>query len=113
MPYYDPERDNPVDGAHLTARLLALLCDLMGANTHEHARELSSEGWTGLRELIAMMKQCMHDVSHQLHDSDAWQTASALYAYLHAYPETEESLREFLQEARQRGFTAWRNIPLD
>ncbi len=112
MQYFDPERDNPIDGAHLTAQLLALLCDLMGTN-HEDLPELTSEGWSGLRELITMMRQCMHDVARQLHNNDAWQTASALYEYLQAHPETEQSLREFLREARQRGFTAWENITLE
>lgn len=113
MQYYDPDRDNPVDGAYMTAQLLALLSDLMGTDTNAALPELTPEGWAGLRELISMMKGCMHNVSRQLHDSDAWQTASALYEYLQAHPETEASLREFLREARQRGFTAWQNIPLD
>ncbi len=29
LQFYDPERDNPIDGIYLTAQLLALLCNLI------------------------------------------------------------------------------------
>lgn len=114
MQYYDPERDDPVKGLIVTSRLLAYLCDLFHREQEaEPSFNLSPEGLAGQLELFHMMQQCVHAVAQQLHDYNAWKTAVALNDYLRTHPEAEDALQRFLNEARERGFTSWLDIPLE
>lgn len=79
----------------------------------EQPFNLSPAGLSGLSELLHMMYQCIRDVSRQLHTGDTWQTAAAFNDYLRVHPEAEEALRVFLERAEERGFTGWREIPLE
>lgn len=68
MQYYDPERDDPLDGIYLTAELLAMLRDLMRREQGNQEINLSAEGLSGFCELLIMMQQCLNNITTQLRE---------------------------------------------
>ncbi len=113
MRYYDPDRDNPVNGTYFTSELLAMLRDLTQRESSDEPIDLSPEGLVGLNGLLNMMQGCLRDISRQLYDERFWETAAVLNGYLQAHPEAEAELRQLLSQARDRGFTGWGEIPLE
>ena len=111
--YYDPGRDRLVNGIYFSAELLAFLRDVMDRESNDQHLELSPEGLAGLSGLLTMIQQCIHDISRQLHEGNAWRTAAALYGYLRIHPEAEESLYQLLEQAIEQGFTSWGDVSLD
>lgn len=71
MQYYDPERDNPVDGLLYTSELFILLRDLLRRGNDSAALGLSPEAVSGLCELFIQMHQCLCDIQQQLYGHDS------------------------------------------
>lgn len=64
MQYYDPERDGPVDGMRFSTELVAFLSEI--TSKADEGLELSPEGLAGLSGILAMIHQCLADISRQL-----------------------------------------------
>lgn len=70
MRYYDPDQDDPVDGAAFTAEVLALLRDLTYRDSNDQEVRLSADGLAGLSGLLNMASLCMRDIAQQINENN-------------------------------------------
>ncbi len=82
-----------------------MLRGLIQIDANDRESELTPEGLSGLSELLNIMHQCIRNISSQLHEDSDRRTLTVLYDYLHAHPEAETPLRQFLSQAKNQGFT--------